>query len=114
MTTAAHSHHNGTRPARARGAAQELHGTHVFARLTRLPHDARSAMKDHPGTTLAAVAAGSFVLGALAGSTVGRLVLTAAAPFVVKRLLEGELGRDLGDYVRKLADGLGEARSAKA
>jgi hypothetical protein len=113
IMTTPHSHHNGTRPARARGTSHEPR-SRGFARLTRLPGNARSAMKEHPGTTLAAVAAGSFVLGTLAGSTVGRLVLTAAAPFIVKRLLDGELGRDLAEYLRKLADGPGETHSAEA
>ena len=65
-------------------------------------------MKTHPAATLAAVAAGSFVLGALVGSPLGRLVLAAAVPGLVRHAIDGDLRQRLG----ALASAMAEVRGA--
>lgn len=62
-------------------------------------------MKAHPLKTAAAIAGISFVGGTVLGSRVARAVLVAAAPTIVKRLLEGPLGDDLTRYLRSVLRG---------
>ena len=79
-----HSHQNGSRTSPPRGGRQAgLDDIVGFTR--RLPREVQSAMKTHPAATLAAVAAGAFVLGALVGSPLGRLAMAAAVPVLVRR-----------------------------
>lgn len=98
-----HSHQNGLRTSRPRGGRRA--GLDDLAGFTRrLPREVQSAMKTHPATTLAAVAAGSFVLGALFGSPLGRLAMAAAVPVLVRRAIEGDLRQGLSAFARLLAE----------
>jgi hypothetical protein len=75
----------------------------VFAALrgaSEIPGRIESGMKAHPLKTAAAVAGLSFVGGAVFGSRLARAVFVAAAPTIVKRLLDGPLGDDLTRYLR--------------
>jgi hypothetical protein len=80
----------------------------------RLPREVQSAMKTHPAATLAAVAAGSFALGALIGSPLGRLVMAAAVPVLVRRAIEGDLRHGLSAFARSLAEPDGGPHGADA
>jgi hypothetical protein len=96
--SAAQSNHNGTHAAKP-AAGKKSAGSHGFARASQqLPKTVQLALKERPATVLAAVAAGSFTLGALAGSRLGRIAVMAALPVLVKRLVEGDVGRDLAAF----------------
>lgn len=108
-------HHNGSRsrvgasnggPRRVRsGKESERNILQAVIRFGRdLPGRMNAQMKSHPTAALATVGGVSFAFGALVGSRFGRLALAAAIPFLVKRLFEGDLGREIGDYARGLAD----------
>lgn len=69
-----------------------------------LPRKVDTQLKRNPTATLATIGGVSFALGALLGSKFGRMALVAAVPFIVKRMFEGDFGRELGDYARGLVD----------
>lgn len=110
---AAHSAKAGTGRAHA-AASRKPRGT-VQTKLDRIIHLGRelprrieAQLARNPAGVIAAVGAGSFVLGALLGSKLGRLALAAAIPYAVERVFEGVLGEKLGEYARGLADTEGE------
>jgi hypothetical protein len=73
------------------------------ARLVRsLPRTIAVQMRAHPPETVAAVGAVSFVLGAILGSRLGRLMLAVGIPLAIKSALEGEVARELGKYAQGL------------
>jgi len=61
-----------------------------------------TGMEKHPVATVAAVGGAAFVVGAVFGSRLGRTVLMAAAPFVVRRVLETTIGQEIEEYVRPI------------
>lgn len=63
-----------------------------------VPARLQAQFRENPVATIAAVGAGSFVLGALVGSKLGRIALAAAAPHVVERILQGALGDKIAAY----------------
>lgn len=65
-----------------------------------LPGRLEASLRARPLATAAAVAGVAFVAGTIAGSRVARTVFVAAAPALVRRLLDGPLGEDLDAYVR--------------
>jgi hypothetical protein len=115
MTTADKAGHNGASPhkraserngGRARSPGEQLGDLWPFAR--KLPQMLQARMKSHPAAVVAGVGATAFVLGALCGSKVGRLVVTTLADYGLRRLLEGPLAREVTrfatDAVRRAND----------
>ncbi len=103
---ATHSHPNGVRTARPRAGKAKVAGLKDLAGASRqLPRQIQAAMKTHPTATLAAVAAGSFVIGALAGSSLGRVALAAALPILLRRALEGDLKEGLSSFASSMLEG---------
>jgi hypothetical protein len=65
-----------------------------------LPAKLRERLEANPLAVVGSIAAGGFVLGALFGSRLGRVLVTATVGYGVKRFLEGPAGRELGGYVK--------------
>lgn len=92
----------------ANGSSERHDGasTHAGATITRglgsLPKRVRTQFRDNPASVVAAVGAGSFVLGALVASRVGRIALAAAIPLALERLFKGAVGDKLVEYVKAL------------
>jgi hypothetical protein len=70
-------------------------------------------METHPEVLLVAVGGASFLAGAVLGSKIGRIILSAAIPLGIQHLVESELGPRLRTYVQELmSDGSGSDNSA--
>jgi hypothetical protein len=69
-----------------------------------LPRTIRRELDVRPGVVLAAVAGGSFVVGAVLGSRIGRIALAALLPVGVQYLLRTQLGPALWERVVSLAE----------
>jgi hypothetical protein len=65
-----------------------------------VPAKLRAGLETNPVAVVGSIAAGGFVLGALFGSRLGRVVVTAAVGFGVNRFLEGPAGRELGELMK--------------
>ena len=74
---------------------------------SKLPRTIEAQLKDNPMRVLASVGAAAFVLGALAGSKIGRIAIAAALPLALQRILEGAVGDKLSAYTQELAGSLG-------
>jgi hypothetical protein len=86
------------RPKRARAASEPA--LDRLAALGRdLPRWLQAQLKSNPLAVVATFGAGTFVLGALLGSKLGRVTLAAAIPYAVERVFEGAMGETLRDYV---------------
>jgi hypothetical protein len=59
-------------------------------------------METHPEALLVAVGGASFVAGALLGSRLGRILLSAAIPLGLQHLVESEVGPRIRSYVKDL------------
>lgn len=70
------------------------------------------ALQSHPSAALATVGVLSFALGAVVGSRIGRLVMMAAIPALVGRILQGEVGDRIGRYAESLFRAPHESGSA--
>ena len=70
----------------------------VWRFVRRLPHAAQTRMKTNPAAVVAGVGATAFVLGALCGSKVGRVLVTTLAGYGLRRLIEGPVARELARY----------------
>ncbi len=66
----------------------------------------KSQMEERPFATVAIVGGVTFALGALVGTRIGRLVIAAAVPLLVKRAFEGTLVADAEEFVRPLMNRL--------
>jgi len=67
-------------------------------------------MGTHPEALLVAVGGASFLAGAVLGSRLGRIILSAAIPLGIQHLVESELGPRLRTYVQGLmSDGDSDA-----
>jgi hypothetical protein len=108
-----HSHQNGARISRPR-AGRRAGLEHLMGASRRLPRQVQTAMKAHPAATLAAVAAGSFVLGALVGSPLGRLALAAAVPVLVRHAIDGDLRERLAALAKSMDEVAGGAHQGDA
>lgn len=91
----ASSHGHGRRHAKA-----SIQGVMKMGRglSHRLQHD----LETHPEALLVAVGGASFLAGAILGSRLGRLILSAAIPFGVQSLVESEVAPRLRSYVQDL------------
>jgi hypothetical protein len=65
-----------------------------------LPRTAQATMKANPAAVVAGVGATAFVLGALCGSRIGRVLLTTLAGYGLRRLLEGPVGEEVARYAK--------------
>jgi hypothetical protein len=61
----------------------------------RLPGQIQVQLRAHPATALAVAGGTGFLLGAILGSRLGRLALSAIVPFAIRRVLEGSVGDDI-------------------
>ena len=99
------SERNGSR--RARSPVEELGD--LWPSVRKLPRVFQARMKSHPATVVAGVGATAFVLGALCGSRVGRLVMTTLADYGLRQLIEGPLAREVTrfatDAAKRASDG---------
>jgi hypothetical protein len=66
--------------------------------VQRLPRAAQTGLRTNPAAVLAGVGASAFVLGALCGSRVGRVLMTTLAGYGARRFLEGPAGRELARH----------------
>src|SRR5580658_1333589 len=57
-----------------------------------LPRRLRRDMETHPEAVLATVGGASFLVGAIFGSRLGRVVLASAIPLGLQYLIESEVG----------------------
>jgi hypothetical protein len=73
-----------------------------LASTAELPKKLEASLHARPLTTTAAVAGVAFLVGAVTGSRLGRAVLLAATPAIVRRLVDGPMGDDIEAYVRKV------------
>lgn len=100
--SASHSKAHSVKP----GSANRKRGVPTPKQLVglakSLQRQVEKGMETHPVATVAAVGGASFALGAIFGSRVGRTVMMAAAPFIVRRVLESTIGQDIEDYVRPI------------
>jgi hypothetical protein len=74
----------------------------IFESTAELPKKLEARLHEHPLATTAAVAGVAFIVGAVTGSRLGRALLLAAAPAIVRRLVDGPMGDDIEAYVRKV------------
>jgi hypothetical protein len=92
------------------------HSSHAPRRTFRidreLPRRIEAQVKSNPAALMAAIGVGSFVLGALLGSRLGRVALAAAIPYAIGRVFEGVLGQKIADYARELTEEPGPEASA--
>jgi hypothetical protein len=78
-------------------------GTERVLRFVRgLPRAVRVGLKEHPATIVAGVGATAFVLGALCGSRVGRVLMTTLAGYGVRRFIEGPVVREVARYATEV------------
>jgi hypothetical protein len=97
------SHGDGTRESVPPPAATDAVDVHAAWTLVRgLPRTFKTQMTNHPGAVVAGVAASAFLLGALLGSKVGRMMATAAVGYMLDRLVDGPVGRQLGRHAAEL------------
>jgi hypothetical protein len=104
-----------TRHSRANGSPMNGHRTgHAKASVQEIVKLGRSVsrriqrdMGTHPEALLVAVGGASFLAGAILGSRLGRIILSAAIPFGLQHLVETELGPRLRTYVQELMHGGG-------
>jgi hypothetical protein len=59
-------------------------------------------LQTRPEALLIAVGGASFLAGAILGSRLGRLILSAAIPFGIQHLVESEVAPRLQSYVKDL------------
>jgi hypothetical protein len=78
-------------------------GLSGFVRGCRqLPARFRAELETNPAKVVGSIAAGSFVLGALLASRLGRVVAVAAIGYGVNRFLDGPVGREIGDSLKSV------------
>ena len=70
----------------------------VWRFVRKLPRAAQAQMKTNPAAVVAGVGATAFVLGALCGSKVGRVLVTTLAGYGLRRLIEGPVAREVARY----------------
>jgi hypothetical protein len=97
---------NGERPGDPGSAASGRRATRdlraVWRAVSSLPGTLQSGMKTNPTAVLAGVGATTFVLGALCGSRVGRLLTTTLVGYGVRRLIEGPVAREVARYATQV------------
>ncbi len=95
--------------ARTANGSSHGHGTHAHGphakdfdaawRFVRgFPRAAQTGLKTNPVAVIAGISAGAFVLGALCGSKVGRVLVTTLAGYGLRQFMEGPMARELGRY----------------
>jgi hypothetical protein len=83
----------------ANGATSRSAFSTALHEVGELPARLETGLKTHPFVTTATIAGVAFLGGMALGSRVVRAVLVAAAPAIMRRLLDGPLGDDLERYI---------------
>jgi hypothetical protein len=100
-----HAKNNGS-PSNGHKSEHTRGSVHEIVKMGRgLGRRVQRDMETHPEALLIAVGGASFVVGAILGSRLGRLLLSAAIPLVLHHLVEGEVGPRLRGYVQDLLHG---------
>jgi hypothetical protein len=90
---------HGERPAEHDEVRAGPDGAERVLRFVRgLPRAVQLGLKEHPAAIVAGVGATAFVLGALCGSRVGRVLMTTLAGYGVRRFIEGPVVREVARY----------------
>jgi hypothetical protein len=101
--TASHGTHQRAQPPEANSTGSDAPPLHKVWRFARaVPGVFQGALKTHPMAVVAGVGAGGFVLGALCGSRVGRMLVTTAVGYGLNRLVVGAVGREIGHLASEL------------
>jgi hypothetical protein len=90
------------REARAAGSEAKRDFRAAWRAVRGLPSNLQSAMKTNPTAVLAGAGALGFVVGALCGSRVGRLVTTTLVGYGLRRFVEGPVAREVGRYATQV------------
>jgi hypothetical protein len=112
------SEHNGSRVSQRPHSPETTKRTHrvdkrsldlhqLIATGRDLPRQIVARLQANPAAAFATVGVGSFLLGALLSSRLGRLVLAAAVPYAITRVFESELGQEIGKYAEGLIADVG-------
>jgi hypothetical protein len=87
----------------------------VWEFVRRLPGTVQSGIRTNPVAVVAGVGATAFVVGALCGSRVGRVLMTSLAGYGLRRLIEGPVAREVARYAGDvLKHSSGAARASAA
>jgi hypothetical protein len=70
----------------------------VWRLVQGLPRAAQAGIKTNPIAVVAGVGATAFVLGALCGSKVGRVLVSTLAGYGLRRFIEGPVARGVARY----------------
>lgn len=111
--------HNGAGPRARRAAAHHQQQTSAEQRLgdvvrrvkrarRELMNRMQAEMRTRPEMTLATVGGVSFIAGALFGNRLGRAVMYAVLPYAIGRVVKGQLGPKLQEYIQELISSLGD------
>lgn len=112
--------HNGAGPRARRAAAHhpqqqtspEQSLGDVVRRVKRarreLMNRMQAEMRTRPEMTLATVGGVSFIAGALLGNRLGRAIMYAVVPYAISRVVKGQLGPKLQEYIQELISSLGD------
>jgi hypothetical protein len=100
--TTNHGHASKTDPRRSRGLRSQQRLSQLIAFGRNLPNQIQAQYKTNPTLAVATIGGVAFALGALVGSKLGRLALAAAVPYAIKRVFEGDVGEDFGQFAREL------------
>ncbi len=79
-------------------------GKTVSRMAKNVKRELKKQMEERPFTTMAVASGVTFALGAVVGTRIGRLVVAAAVPMLIKRALEGTLMSDAERWLRPLTD----------
>ena len=95
---------------RRRGAADVMGGDEgdddypqlasLVAYGRELPAKLEAQVKARPGAVILAASGGAFLLGAILGSKVGRIATTLAVGYGIHQLIESDLGREIGRFLK--------------
>jgi hypothetical protein len=107
-------HNHSDQAAAPRTAPIREMSAEVLRVVRRLPRAIGIQLRTHPPETVAAIAAGSFVLGAVVGSRLGRLLLAVAVPIAIKSTFEGEVVRAVEKYARQFIRNVESQRQTDA
>jgi len=87
-------------PDEPRAGSGDKNAGDVWRFVRKLPRVAQAQLKTNPAAVVAGVGATAFVLGALCGSRVGRVLVTTLAGYGLRRLIEGPVAREVARYAK--------------
>ena len=92
------SHGHGAHAHDARHAGHTKDFDAAWRVVRGIPRAAQAGLKTNPVAVIAGISASAFVLGALCGSKVGRVLVTTLAGYGLRQFMEGPMARELGRY----------------